>query len=74
MLISTDYLKKRFANYNPNLATPSKDVGKIINPGKESTQTTHISILDKEGNAVSVTTTLNGYYGSKTVVSGAGFF
>jgi gamma-glutamyltranspeptidase/glutathione hydrolase len=41
---------------------------------KESTQTTHISILDKEGNAVSVTTTLNGYYGSKTVVSGAGFF
>jgi gamma-glutamyltranspeptidase/glutathione hydrolase len=39
----------------------------------ESEETTHISIIDKDGNAVSVTTTLNGSYGSKTVVSGAGF-
>jgi gamma-glutamyltranspeptidase/glutathione hydrolase len=37
-------------------------------------QTTHISVLDKDGNAASVTTTLNGYYGSKVLVSGAGFF
>jgi gamma-glutamyltranspeptidase/glutathione hydrolase len=41
---------------------------------KESTQTTHISIIDAVGNAVSVTTTLNNSYGSKTVVGGAGFF
>jgi gamma-glutamyltranspeptidase/glutathione hydrolase len=74
MLISDDYLKNRWKSYSPNLATPSKDVGKIVNAQKESTETTHISVLDKFGNAVSVTTTLNGLYGSKTVVSGAGFF
>lgn len=74
MLISDNYLKNRWTSYNPSQATPSKDVGKIINQPKESTETTHISVLDKEGNAVSVTTTLNGLYGSKTVVSGAGFF
>ena len=75
MLISDNYLKSRWKSFDKNTATPSKDVGKIINPNqKESTETTHISILDKFGNAVSVTTTLNGLYGSKTVVSGAGFF
>jgi gamma-glutamyltranspeptidase / glutathione hydrolase len=40
---------------------------------KESEETTHISIVDKEGNAVAITTTLNGSYGSKTFVEGAGF-
>lgn len=74
MLISDEYLKNRWKSFNPKQATPSKDVGKIMNAQKESTETTHISILDKFGNAVSVTTTLNGLYGSKTVVSGAGFF
>ncbi|HBR12498.1 MAG TPA: gamma-glutamyltransferase [Chryseobacterium sp.] len=74
MLISENYLKSRWKSFDKNTATPSKDVGKIMNAQKESTETTHISILDKFGNAVSVTTTLNGLYGSKTVVSGAGFF
>ena len=37
-------------------------------------ETTHLNVIDKEGNAVSVTTTLNNSYGSKTVVAGAGFF
>lgn len=74
MLISEEYLRKRWANYNPEKATPSAEVGKIINPQQESNQTTHISVLDKEGNAVSVTTTLNGHYGSKVMVKGAGFF
>jgi len=73
-LTSQEYLRKRFDNYSPDLATPSSEVGEVISPKNESTQTTHISILDKEGNAISITTTLNGYYGSKTVVSGAGFF
>jgi len=73
MLLSEDYLRNRWKSYDPKKATPSSVVGKIIEPGKESTQTTHISIIDKEGNAVSITTTLNGYYGSKVVVSGAGF-
>lgn len=74
MLISDDYLKNRWKSYNPNQATKSGDVGKIINPTKESTETTHISVVDKDGNAAAVTTTLNGLYGSKVVVSGAGFF
>ena len=73
MLISDDYLKNRWKTFNVNRATPSSDVGKIIAQPIESTETTHISIIDKEGNAVSVTTTLNGLYGSKVVVSGAGF-
>lgn len=72
-LISDDYLKNRWKSYNPEMATPSSEVGTIISLPKESTETTHISILDKDGNAVSVTTTLNGLYGSKVVVSGAGF-
>lgn len=74
MLISDEYLKNRWKSYNPEKATPSYEVGKIINPNKESTETTHISVLDKDGNAAAVTTTLNGLYGSKVVVSGAGFF
>ena len=74
MLISNSYLKNRWKSFNKNVATKSADVGKIIPQTKESTETTHISIVDKEGNAVCVTTTLNGLYGSKVVVSGAGFF
>jgi gamma-glutamyltranspeptidase/glutathione hydrolase len=73
-LISDDYLKGRWKNFSFDKATPSAEVGKIIEQPKESMQTTHISVLDKDGNAASVTTTLNGYYGSKVLVSGAGFF
>ncbi|MFP3596686.1 gamma-glutamyltransferase [Chryseobacterium sp. SIMBA_029] len=73
-LISDEYLKGRWKSFSFNKATPSAEVGKIINQPKESTETTHISVIDKEGNAASVTTTLNGYYGSKVMVSGAGFF
>lgn len=73
MLISDAYLKNRWKSFTMNRATPSSEVGKIIPQPKESKETTHISIIDKEGNAVSVTTTLNGLYGSKVVVSGAGF-
>lgn len=73
MLISDKYLRNRWKSYSPYLATPSKEVGKIIQPNKQSEQTTHLSIWDKFGNAVSVTTTLNDSYGAKTVVAGAGF-
>ncbi|ASK32583.1 gamma-glutamyltransferase [Chryseobacterium sp. T16E-39] len=73
-LISDDYLKSRWKSFSFSKATPSSEVGKIIKQPKESTETTHISVIDKEGNAASVTTTLNGYYGSKVLVSGAGFF
>lgn len=74
LLISDEYLKNRWKSFSFDRATPSSEVGKIIPQPKESTETTHISIVDKEGNAVAVTTTLNGLYGSKVVVSGAGFF
>lgn len=74
MLISDEYLKNRWKSFNKNSATPSSEVGKIIKQPKESTETTHISVIDKDGNAAAVTTTLNGLYGSKVVVSGAGFF
>lgn len=73
LLISDDYLKNRWKTFTMNRATPSSAVGKIIPQPKESTETTHISIIDKEGNAVAVTTTLNGLYGSRVVVSGGGF-
>ena len=74
LLISDEYLKNRWKSFSKNHATPSSEVGKIIPQPKESTETTHISVVDKDGNAVAVTTTLNGLYGSKVVVSGAGFF
>lgn len=73
-LISDEYLRNRWKSFNFNKATPSSEVGKIIPQPKESTETTHISVIDKDGNAAAVTTTLNGLYGSKVVVSGAGFF
>ena len=70
-LISKEYAKERMKDYSPDRAGNSKDIqhGMIA----ESQETTHISVYDKEGNAVSVTTTLNGGYGSHTVVGGAGF-
>ena len=74
MLISEEYLKNRWKNFSFKKATPSSEVGKIIAQPKESTETTHISIIDKFGNAVAVTTTLNGLYGSKVVVKGGGYF
>ena len=70
---SDEYLVLRMKDFLPGKATPSND----IKPGNilpESEETTHLSVVDGEGNAVSVTTTLNGGYGSKTVVAGAGFF
>jgi len=71
-LSSDAYLKKRMEDFDENSAGKSEQV----KPGmiKESEQTTHLSVIDANGNAVSVTTTLNNSYGSKTVVGGAGFF
>jgi len=67
------YLQQRMKDYLPGRAGSSRTTG-AGQPGKESEETTHISIMDAEGNAVSVTTTLNNSYGGKTVVGGAGFF
>jgi len=72
-LISDTYLKERMKDYQPNVAGNSEQIQPGVIP-KESEETTHISVIDAEGNAVAVTTTLNNSYGSKTVVGGAGFF
>ena len=70
-LLDDTYLQKRISDYIPGKAGNSKETGAGIIPEHE--ETTHISILDAEGNAVSVTTTLNGSYGSRVVIAGAGF-
>jgi len=71
-LTSDAYIKERMKLYNPEKAGNSIDIqsGSVT---AESEETTHLNVYDKEGNAVAVTTTLNGGYGSKTVVGGAGF-
>ena len=73
-LVSPAYIKMRMKDYDPQKATDSK----LVSPGKtlpkESEETTHLSVLDQEGNAVAVTTTLNNSYGSRTVIGDAGFF
>jgi gamma-glutamyltranspeptidase/glutathione hydrolase len=71
-LVSADYLAKRMADYRPGVAGNSRSTtaGRI---GSESEETTHLSVADRWGNAVAVTTTLNGGYGSHTVIGGAGF-
>lgn len=68
---SPAYLKARMADFDPEHATPSAGVqaGSV----QESEETTHFSIVDAWGNAVSVTTTLNDSYGSRVVVGGGGF-
>jgi gamma-glutamyltranspeptidase/glutathione hydrolase len=73
VLISKKYMTERMQNFTADKATPSVAIkqGNILE--KQSEQTTHISIVDAQGNAVAVTTTLNGGYGSAVVVGGAGF-
>ncbi|WP_460950712.1 gamma-glutamyltransferase [Spirosoma daeguense] len=73
-LISPDYLKSRWTDFSWAKATDSRNVKGGSIPGYESLETTHFSVVDKEGNAVSITTTLNGGYGSRVVIGGAGFF
>ena len=73
-LTSYPYLKTRWNTFDWNKATDSRTVRGGSIPGYESLETTHFSVVDHEGNAVSITTTLNGGYGSRVVVDGAGFF
>lgn len=73
-LLSPDYLKERMSSFSWDKASKSSEIahGKIV--GYESDETTHYSIVDRFGNAVAVTTTLNTNYGSKVYVKGGGFF
>lgn len=72
-LLNEKYLEKRFSIFDFEKSNKSEDVkpGEIL---RESNETTHYSIVDRFGNAVSVTTTLNGNYGSKLISEELGFF
>jgi len=74
MLTSKDYAQSRFATISPDTATPSAQVFAGHPEAYESRETTHFSVVDKAGNAVSVTTTLNTSFGCGVLVKGAGFF
>jgi gamma-glutamyltranspeptidase/glutathione hydrolase len=79
-LLADDYLKARAAEVNPNTPTPLANVKPGLGTAPvpvastgEKPQTTHFSVVDKWGNALGITYTLNGGYGSGIVVGGAGF-
>lgn len=71
-LLSGPYLEDRMRDFTPGKAGSSKAVEAGVIP-RESTETTHFDVIDQQGDCVSVTTTLNGWYGSKTVAGKAGF-
>ncbi|AIN74502.1 gamma-glutamyltransferase [Flavobacterium psychrophilum] len=73
-LSDSDYLKNRMSNFSLEKATLSSDIAQGKINFNESTETTHYSIVDSFGNAVSATTTLNDNYGSKLYCKELGFF
>src|ERR1700761_4827422 len=72
-LLRPAYNTARMTSFSWDKATPSASIQPGTFAGYESDQTTHYSIVDRDGNAVSITTTLNGTFGSKIFVKGAGF-
>ena len=73
-LLDSVYNQQRYEGISFDKATPSKVVSAGEIPPKESPETTHLSVVDGQGNAVSITTTLNSSFGNKVMVQGAGFF
>ena len=73
-LLDREYLQKRMNSFSFEKATPSETIAPGIVVAEESEETTHFSILDQEGNAVAITTTLNGNYGAKLYVKEGGYF
>lgn len=72
-LLSERYISERFALIRPYTANRSADILPGAFPVREKEYTTHFSVVDSAGNAVSLTTTINDHYGSKIFVTGAGF-
>ena len=72
-LIDDLYVKGRMRDFTKKEATPSSKIREGIIEIAESRETTHLSVIDKYGNAVAVTTTLNDSYGSGVMVAGSGF-
>ncbi|HSU29238.1 MAG TPA: gamma-glutamyltransferase [Chitinophagaceae bacterium] len=74
ILCSEAYLREKMKDYDPDKVSPSKEVQPGRTQSYESEETTHFNVVDKDGNMVAVTTTLNNSYGNGVVVGGAGFF
>lgn len=74
MLLDSAYNAERFSTIKRKKKTDSQEVKEGEVEVIESVETTHFSIVDPEGNAVSITTTLNAFFGCKVYVDGAGFF
>ncbi|MBK8553778.1 MAG: gamma-glutamyltransferase [Ignavibacteria bacterium] len=74
ILTSKVYALNRMRDYREDSASKSLNIKHGDAYYRESDQTTHYSVADKDGNLVSVTTTLNDVFGNKVVVDGAGFF
>lgn len=72
-LIENGYIKQRMSTFNWQKASTSVEISAGEIAPREHEETTHFSIVDREGNAVAITTTLNGSYGAGVVVKGAGF-
>ncbi|HXS95865.1 MAG TPA: gamma-glutamyltransferase [Candidatus Limnocylindrales bacterium] len=72
-LLNPKYIEKLRASIDPERATPSSEVHAAVLTGHESSETTHYTVADGDGNIVSVTYTLNGGYGSKVTAKGLGF-
>lgn len=72
-LLDTTYLSARMKSFNPEKASLSSEISHGDPEGYVSEETTHYSVVDSWGNAVSTTTTLNGGFGNSIVVGGAGF-
>jgi len=72
-LLQNTYIKQRMSNFNWQKASTSAEISAGEIAPIEHEETTHFSIVDRDGNAVAITTTLNGSYGAAVVVKGAGF-
>jgi len=73
-LLSKEYAKELASEIDTFYATPSSRIIRSVSPTSEGVHTTHYSVVDRWGNVVAVTTTINSYFGSMVAVNGAGFF